>query len=66
MMFATHPLLYPWTLHPAIKLGNMMGKDPLHERFGEAEVRYEGVPPFPETEQYVERVLSRAERIQLD
>ncbi len=44
MMFATHPLLYPWTLHPAIKLGNMLGKDPLHERFGEAEVRYEGVP----------------------
>jgi dTDP-4-amino-4,6-dideoxygalactose transaminase len=44
MMFATHPLIYPWTLHPAIVLGNKLGKDPLHERFGEAEVRYEGVP----------------------
>ena len=29
-------------------------------------VRYEGVPPFPETETYVERVLSRAESIELD
>ncbi|MBM3686703.1 MAG: lytic transglycosylase domain-containing protein [Actinobacteria bacterium] len=28
-------------------------------------VRYEGVPPFPETEQYVERVLARAERIEI-
>lgn len=44
MMFATHPYLYPWTLHPAIVLGNKLGKDPLHERFGEAEVRYDGVP----------------------
>lgn len=44
MMFATHPLLYPWTLHQAIVLGNKLGKDPLHERFGEAEVRYDGVP----------------------
>jgi soluble lytic murein transglycosylase-like protein len=28
-------------------------------------LRYDGVPPFPETEQYVERVLTRAERIEL-
>ncbi len=28
-------------------------------------VKYQGVPPFPETEAYVERILTRAERIQL-
>ena len=28
-------------------------------------LKFEGVPPFPETEEYVERVLSRAERIEL-
>lgn len=44
MMFATHPLLYPWTLHPVIRLGNMLGKDPIHEPFGEPEVRYEKLP----------------------
>ncbi len=44
MMFATHPFVYPWTLHPAIVIGNRFGKDPIHERFGEAEVRYDGVP----------------------
>jgi dTDP-4-amino-4,6-dideoxygalactose transaminase len=44
MMFATHPYLYPWTLHPVIRLGNLFGKDPIHEPFGEPEVRYEKLP----------------------
>jgi dTDP-4-amino-4,6-dideoxygalactose transaminase len=44
MMLATNPFLYPWTLHPFILFGNWMGKDPLHERFGEAEVLYPEVP----------------------
>jgi soluble lytic murein transglycosylase-like protein len=28
-------------------------------------VKYEGVPPFPETQAYVDRILTRAERVQL-
>lgn len=44
MFFATHPLLYWATVHPAVVIGNKMGKDPLHERFGEAEVTYEKLP----------------------
>lgn len=28
-------------------------------------VRYQGVPPFPETQEYVERVLRRAEQVEL-
>lgn len=44
MMFATHPLVYPWTLHPVLRIGNKLGKDPIHEPFGEAEVLYPEVP----------------------
>lgn len=44
MMFATHPLLYPWTLHPVIRAGNAFGKDPIHEPFGEPEVLYPEIP----------------------
>jgi dTDP-4-amino-4,6-dideoxygalactose transaminase len=44
MMFATHPLLYPWTLHPVIRAGNLLGKDPIHEPFGEPEVLYPEIP----------------------
>lgn len=44
MMFATHPYIYPWSLHPVIRIGNLLGKDPIHEPFGEPEVRYEKLP----------------------
>jgi len=44
MFVATHPKIYWATVHPAIVLGNRLGKDPIHERFGEAEVTYEELP----------------------
>ena len=37
MRVATHPMIYPWTVHPAVRLGNAMGQDPIHDRFGEEE-----------------------------
>jgi len=46
MMVATHPWVYPLTVHPAVVLGNRLGKDPIHERFGEAEKRYDSVPTY--------------------
>ena len=46
MFMATHPWLYWWTVHPAVVLGNWMGKDPIHERFGEAERTYEALPQY--------------------
>lgn len=44
MKVATHPFVYPLTLHPAIVLGNKLGEDPIHERFGEPEVLYKELP----------------------
>ena len=44
MYVATHPKIYWATVHPAVVLGNWMGKDPIHERFGEAERTYDEVP----------------------
>jgi perosamine synthetase len=44
MMVATNPLIYPFTLHQAIRVGNFLGKDPIHDRFGEPEVLYAEVP----------------------
>ncbi len=46
MMLATHPMVYPFTLHPMIRVGNLMGKDPIHERFGEAERLYPELPGY--------------------
>jgi perosamine synthetase len=44
MWAATHPALYWATVHPAVVLGNKLGKDPIHERFGEPELRYSSLP----------------------
>ncbi|MFT5683544.1 MAG: hypothetical protein ACI8RZ_004476 [Myxococcota bacterium] len=44
MFVATHPKVYWATVHPAVVVGNKLGKDPIHERFGEAERRYDEVP----------------------
>ncbi len=44
MMVATHKWVYPFAVHPAVVLGNKLGQDPIHDRFGEAEVRYQQAP----------------------
>jgi perosamine synthetase len=44
MMVATHKWIYPYSVHPAVVLGNKLGEDPIHDRFGEVEVRYEQAP----------------------
>jgi dTDP-4-amino-4,6-dideoxygalactose transaminase len=37
MMVATHPWVYPFSLHPVVRVGNALGKDPIHDRFAEPE-----------------------------
>ncbi len=54
MFLATHPWLYWWTVHPAIVVGNALGKDPIHERFGEEERTYDEVPAS-----YIENAQAR-------
>lgn len=54
MFLATHPWLYWWTVHPAIVVGNALGKDPIHERFGEEERTYSEVPSS-----YIENAQAR-------
>ena len=44
MFIATHPWVYWATVHPAIVMGNALGKDPIHERFGETERTYNELP----------------------
>lgn len=46
MKVATHPWVYPFSLHPAIVLGNRLGKDPIHDRFGEAERTWDSIPTY--------------------
>ncbi len=46
MWMATHPALYWATVHPAVVLGNKLGQDPIHDRFGEPERRYDEVPAY--------------------
>jgi len=46
MWAATHPALYWATVHPAVVLGNKLGDDPIHDRFGEAERRYDEIPSY--------------------
>ena len=46
MWAATHPAIYWATVHPAVVVGNKLGQDPIHERFGEAERRYDTVPAY--------------------
>jgi len=46
MWAATHPALYWATVHPAVVLGNKLGEDPIHDRFGEAERRYDEIPGY--------------------
>ena len=50
MFLATHPAIYWATVHPAIRLGNAFGKDPIHDRFGEAEKRYDSLPEYYQKE----------------
>lgn len=37
MRAATHPLVYPWSLYPVLRVGNHLGEDPIHDRFAEPE-----------------------------
>ena len=46
MMVATHPKVYWATVHPMVVMGNKLGKDPIHERFGEPECRYDTLPTY--------------------
>ena len=55
MFMATHPAIYWATVHPAVVLGNKLGQDPIHERFGEPECTYDSVPSY-----YFERTRALA------
>lgn len=66
MFVATHPLMYWWTVHPAIVFGNAMGKDPIHERFGEEERTYDSVPDSYQNQAKALRIQAAVGLKQLD
>ncbi len=49
MYVATHPAFYWAGVHPAVVLGNKLGSDPIHERFGEEECTYQRIPEYYQT-----------------
>jgi dTDP-4-amino-4,6-dideoxygalactose transaminase len=65
MWAATHPAIYWATVHPAIVLGNKLGKDPIHERFGEPERVYEQVPGYYQEQAKARGVQAAVGRKQL-
>lgn len=65
MWAATHPAIYWATVHPAIVLGNKLGKDPIHERFGEPERVYEEVPGYYQEQSKARGVQAAVGRKQL-
>lgn len=65
MYIATHPKIYWATVHPAVVLGNKMGKDPIHERFGESERVYDQIPSYYKEQGKSLAVQAAVGRIQL-
>jgi dTDP-4-amino-4,6-dideoxygalactose transaminase len=66
MWAATHPAIYWATVHPAVVLGNKLGKDPIHERFGEPERVYEQVPGYYQEQAKARGVQAAVGRRQLE
>ncbi|MEC7948372.1 MAG: DegT/DnrJ/EryC1/StrS family aminotransferase [Myxococcota bacterium] len=66
MWAATHPAIYWATVHPAVVIGNKLGKDPIHERFGEPERVYDEVPAYYQQQAKARGVQAAVGRRQLD
>lgn len=66
MMVATHPKIYWATVHPAVVLGNKFGQDPIHDRFGEAECRYDTLPSYYQTNSKARAIQAAVGMKQLD
>ena len=55
MFVATHPALYWATVHPAVVVGNMLGKDPIHERSEKQSELYDEVPDTTKSKESTRR-----------